>query len=420
MAIQRAVETDEVLRQTFCFFAICANEVLPLEAVMRFVKVGITEQPEELIKAKIVRSSLILNEAEEGVEEISLRVHNIVHTVVKNGGLFNLTPRENDENLAEAVKIFKSLLQSTGENYQALNKLKRHCKCLLEHMACHFTSPERICLEHLTPFIDLEEVIGWLGSLADICRELSDFKFAKYVVDLAGSLVKNTDDTHSSAKEETKARIFTTSGNVYYSIGEYIQAKELQEKALSIKKKILGEELSDVATSLNNLALVHYSIGEYIQAKELQEKALSIKKMILGEEHADVATSLNNLATVYYEIGEYNRAKKLYEKSLSIRKKILGEKHADVAASLNNLALVHYSIKEYNRAKELDEKALSIRKKILGEEHADVAASLNNLANVYCQIGEYIQAIELHENALSIKKKILGEEHAHVATCYGN
>ena len=234
MATQRVVETEEVLRQTFAFFAICANEVLPLKAVMKFVKARITDQPEELIKAKIVRSSLILVEAEEGVEQIYLHLHNIVHTVVKNEGIFHLESRENYQNMAEALKIFKYLLKLNDKNYAQLNKLTCHCKSLLERITSHFTSPERILLENLTRFIDLDEVIGWLGSLASICCKLSDFKFAKYVVDFACRFPKNTD---SSATEKTKVRIFGLSGTVYYKIGEYSQAKELYEKALAIEKK---------------------------------------------------------------------------------------------------------------------------------------------------------------------------------------
>ena len=418
MATQRAVDTEEVLRQTFSFFAICANEVLPLEAVVKFVKARITDQPEELIKVQIVRSSLILNEAEEGMEQIFLRLHNIVHTVVKKGGIFNLKLKEKDRNMAEALKIFKYLLESNDENYQLLNKLKHHCKSLLEHMTSHLTSPERIFIENLTPFIDLDEVIGWLGSLADVCRELSDFSFAKYVVDLAGSLLKNI-HTDPSAPE-MKARILNISGKVYKGIGEYSQAQELNEKALAIYKKIFGEEHADVATSYDNLASVYDSMGEYSQAKELHEKALAIRKKIFGEEHADVAASYNNLANVYNSIGAYNQAKELYEKALAIRKKVFGEENADVAASINNLALVYYSIGEYSQAKELHEKALAIRKKIFGEEHTDVAASINNLANVYDEMGEYNEAKELHEKALAIYKKIFGEEHADVARSYNN
>ena len=57
-------------------------------------------------------------------------------------------------------------------------------------------------------------------------------------------------------------------------------------------------------------------MGEYNQAKELHEKALLLRKKILGEDHADVATCCSNLASVYNSLGEYNQAKKLQEKHL--------------------------------------------------------------------------------------------------------
>ena len=69
---------------------------------------------------------------------------------------------------------------------------------------------------------------------------------------------------------------------MYYSLGEYNQAKELHEKALVIRKKSFGEDHADVATSYNILGSVYYSPGEYNQAKELQKKALVICKRIFG------------------------------------------------------------------------------------------------------------------------------------------
>jgi len=47
---------------------------------------------------------------------------------------------------------------------------------------------------------------------------------------------------------------------------------------------------------LNNLASVERDLGNYQQAKELHEEALCIKRKNLGEEHIQVATSLHNLA----------------------------------------------------------------------------------------------------------------------------
>ena len=420
MAIQRAVETDEVLLHTYSFLSLCANDDLPLETVLKFVKAQVKDQLEVLMRAKIVRSSLSLVHSEEGGERTYLRLHKIVHDTLKRGEIANMKScRESDHTMAEAVKIFNSQLEENFENYAFCKKLRPHCESLLKQMTSEFSSDESTFSERFAPFIDLDTVIDWLNSLARVCQESSYFFFAKIVVNLAYDLLWNLDDTSTSAFAR-KGRVLNVRGEVYHRLGEYNQAKELHEKALIIRKKIFGEDHADVATSYNNLALVYNSLGEYNQAKELHEKALTIRKKIFGEDHADVATSYNDLAIVFNSLGENSQAKKLHEKALIINKKIFGEDHANVATSYNNLALVYSHLGEYKQAKELHEKALMIYKKIFGEDHADVATSYNYLALVYNHLGENSQAKELHEKALKIYKKIFGEDHANVATSYSN
>ena len=421
MAIQRAVEVDEVLRHTFSFLSLCAHDDLPLETVLEFVKVHIKDQPGELMKAKIVRSSLLLvHSEEENKQRTYLRLHKIVHEALKRGEMFknNLKSWKRDRNMAEAVKIFKSQLEENDENYAFRKKLRPHCKSLINHMTSGCTSDERTFIERFTPFVELDVVTDCLGTLAVVCQQGSYFSCSKIVVDLACNLLENIDESTSGAL--IKARIFDTGGTVYYSLGEYNQAKELYGKALLIRKKIFGEDHANVATIYNNLALVCTGLGEYNQAKELNEKALLIRKKLFGENHADVAKSYNNLAAVYCNLGEYNQAKDLSEKALTIHKKIFDEDHASVVSGYNNLASVYDCLGEDNQAKELYEKALVISKKIFGEDHANVATIYNNLAKVYNGLEEYNQAKELHEKALMIRKKIFDEDHAHVALSYNN
>ena len=419
MAIQRAVDTDEVLRHTFSFLSLCANDDLPLETVLKFVKAQGKDHQEVLMKAKIVRSSLSLVHSEDGGERTYLRLHKVVHEALKRGEMFNLKSWKRDHTMAEAVKIFKVELDENDENYAFCKKLRPHCESVLNYMTSEFSSDESTFVERFTPFVDLDAVIDWLYTLASVCEKNSYIFFAKNVVDLACNLLGNIEDTSTGALTR-KGRVLNMTGKVYNSLGEYNQAKEFHEKALMIRKKIFCEDHADVGESYNDLALVCSSLGEYNQAKELHVKALTIRKKIFGEDHADVATSYNDLASVYNRLGQYNQAKELYEKALLIRKKIFGEDHADVATSYNNLALVYDTLGEYNQAKELHEKALIIYKKIFGEDHADVATSYNNLALVYNHLGENSQAKELHERALKIYKKIFGEDHANVATSYSN
>ena len=421
MAIQRAVDSDEVLRQTFSFLSLCADDDIPLETVLKFVKSQVKDQPELFMNAKIKRSSLILVHCENGGERSYLRLHKVVHEALRRGEVFNLTSWKSDHTMAEAVKIFESQLEENDrqENYAFCKKLRPHCESLVKHMKSEFSRDQSTFVERLTPFVDLDIVINWLHALASFCHENSYCLVAKSVVDLACNLLENTDDNSTSALTR-KERIFNISGIVYCSLREYNHAKELHKKALAISTNVFGEDHPNVATSYNNLASVYYRLAEYNKAKELHEKALIIRTNNFGEDHADVAKSYSTLAPVYYSMGEYNQAKEPHKKALMIRKKIFGEDHVNVAISYSTLAPVHFTIGEYNQAKDLHEKALMIYKKNFDEDHAHVATSLNNLALVNSTLGEYNKAKELQEKALMIRKKVFGEDHANVATSYSN
>ena len=151
MAIQRAVDTDEVLRHTFSFLSLCANNDLPLEIVLKFVKAQVKDQPEVLMKAKIVRSSLILVYSEEGVEGTFVRLHKVVHEASKRGDIANLKSCERDHTMAEAVKIFNSQLQENYRKYAFCKNLMPHCESLLKHMTSEISSDQNTLLERFAP-----------------------------------------------------------------------------------------------------------------------------------------------------------------------------------------------------------------------------------------------------------------------------
>ena len=205
-----------------------------------------------------------------------------------------------------------------------------------------------------------------------------------------------------------------------YRAGKASEASKICEQVLETRKRILGEEHSDYAQSLNNLATLYESMGEYARAEPLFVQARDIQKKVLGEEHPNYAQSLNNLAGLYQSMGEYARAEPLLVRARDIRKKVLGEEHPDFATSLNNLAELYKSIGEYARAEQLYTQACDIRKKALGTEHPHYAISLNNLADLYVSMGQYARAEPIYLQTINIKKKILGEEHPSYATSLNN
>eukprot|EP00752_Nemacystus_decipiens_P005303 g4810.t1 len=103
--------------------------------------------------------------------------------------------------------------------------------------------------------------------------------------------------------------------------GKYDDAKLLYERSLAIREKVLGPDHPDVASILNNVALLLKSQGNYDDAKPLYERSLAIRERVLGPDHPDVASILNNVALLLESQGKYDDAKPLYECSFAIREK---------------------------------------------------------------------------------------------------
>jgi tetratricopeptide (TPR) repeat protein len=132
-----------------------------------------------------------------------------------------------------------------------------------------------------------------------------------------------------------------------------------------------------------------YDHGAYFEAEIFFKKALDLNRSFFGEEHLDVASSLNNLAVLYKDQGRNDEAEPLYLADLKMSKKLLGEEHPEVATSLGNLAELYRDQGRYDEAELFCREALEMSKKLLGAEHPFVAECLNNLAELYGSQGRY-------------------------------
>ncbi len=78
-------------------------------------------------------------------------------------------------------------------------------------------------------------------------------------------------------------------------LGDAAGARDLHEAALSVRRRVLGEEHPDTLQSMNNLAVIRWALGDAASARDLHEAALSARRRVLGEEHPSTLTSMHNL-----------------------------------------------------------------------------------------------------------------------------
>ncbi len=143
--------------------------------------------------------------------------------------------------------------------------------------------------------------------------------------------------------------------------------RQRRDEALPLNQPLQIAQSAELqeAQKLNQQAFHLYQQGKYTEAIPLAQKALAIRKKVLGKEHPDVALSLNNLATLYHSQGNYTKAEPLYTRALSIWEKVLGQEHRLVATSLNNFAGLYWGKGDITRTTDFLNRQLAVEEKNL-------------------------------------------------------
>jgi tetratricopeptide (TPR) repeat protein len=205
-----------------------------------------------------------------------------------------------------------------------------------------------------------------------------------------------------------------------YLQAQYHDAEVGYRRALALRRKLLGEDHPDTAESYNNVAMSLSAQGKPRDAEEGLRKALAIWRRVLGEEHEKTALSYNNLATNLAAQGKYAQAERYYIQALALCRKVLGDEHFLTATTYNNLAQNLADQGKFAQAEQSFRQALALFRKLLGEEHPSTATVYNNLAMNLDAQGKYLQAEQIHRRALAIRRIMLGEEHPETASSYSN
>jgi tetratricopeptide (TPR) repeat protein len=217
-----------------------------------------------------------------------------------------------------------------------------------------------------------------------------------------------------------EASIRQTIGNAYFDLGVYPEAQRQFERALELRRRVLGQDHPDTLATMNDLADAYRVQSAFAQAETLLTKVLETQRRVLGEENRDSLTSMNGLATVYLDQAKYAQAEPLLVKALEAQRRVLGPDHPDTLTSLHDLATAYEGEGKLGQAEPLEIQALEARRRVLGEEHPQTIRSINELANVYRDQGKLAQAERLFNEAVEVQRRVLGAEHSDTLTSINN
>lgn len=215
------------------------------------------------------------------------------------------------------------------------------------------------------------------------------------------------------------ARAMLTLGSVLEVRGKYDQAGQMLARA-SAPQFRNAEAPTEQADILVELANVDFYQGHYDQSAVLNNEALAIDKRMLGEQHPAIAQIYNNLGAIEMNRGNYSSSEAHYRRALAITEAWYGTKHPETAANLTALAQPLTGEHRDAEAQDLLEQALEIEKVVNGPVSSTVATTINQLGLLAYDRGQYASARQYFTEAMDIWEKVYGDDHQFIAIGYSN
>ena len=245
---------------------------------------------------------------------------------------------------------------------------------------------------------------------------------------LAGGKLKEAEDgyksllafiTENALPKGKRIAVLDGLGRSLFSQSKLAEAEEAFQEIVDLLIELFGEEHSNVALGLQNLARVRSARGAWSEAVELGNRANAILKKNFGPDHPRVAQSLFNISSYKYDAKDYDAAAADIEEAMRIWSAVNGPESMEVSTCLNNLGRIKEEQGKPLAGAKLHQQAVDIRKKILGD-HMETAFSLGNLGSALAEGGKLQEAITALKESLACYERIGKLDTIEAKTCRQN
>lgn len=320
-----------------------------------------------------------------------------------------LTARDLVDRGAERIRVLKESPQVQAEMYQVLARVHRG---LADYDQANRLAGEAVDVLENDPDAPLIARAEAWAMRAETLGPQGRYQEAERAHRRALKLV-------AGESAPVRAGFMNGLGLTLYSLGRLDEAESLFERALAIRIEHQPGS-AELAESYNNMALLYATIDRHELARDYYDRAIVLRRRVLGEDHPTTSFSLTNLATLLVQIGRAEEALPAFREALAIRRNAFGPKHPAVASVLYQMGWTKANLEQYDQAREYYEQALAIRREVMGDDHPSVAVLYNAMASVARADGHYAEALDLLEHALDIYQNSYGAPHHDIALVLGN
>ncbi|MEW6167010.1 MAG: serine/threonine-protein kinase [Pseudomonadota bacterium] len=289
-----------------------------------------------------------------------------------------------------------------GTNLHLAGRLDEAAAALEQARAIHEASLDRTDPRRLTVMTYLADLAldrGEAGKAVAIHREVLDT-----VLDLHGELYPDA------------ATGMTNLGWALGADGRLAEARQMLERAITVRTRILDRNDPNLATSWHHLGVTLRSLGEYAQAEQAFAQVLRIDRAALHAQHPWIAFALDNLASVLIEQDRTAEALRLLDEATPLLAAIYGEDSLRAATHQQIRAAALARAGDIDGAAALLDRVLSLRRARPEAQPAALAAALVARARLLAQAGAADAAEAMLREALARQRAVLPAAHIDIAT----
>jgi len=189
----------------------------------------------------------------------------------------------------------------------------------------------------------------------------------------------------------------------------YPLALEHVERALSIRRHLLGNENLKLVENLIQLATLYLITGQKEKSEPLLLQTLAIYQQAQKPDDLMLDPALSILALLAQEHGHIWQATMYVERLRKIRSQVWGDTSQEMAEIWTRLALLASAEEAWDEAETCVLHALHIQQDMFGPEDPHTLESLEQLAAIFVRQGKPQTARETLQQILQIKIQTRGE-----------
>jgi serine/threonine protein kinase len=165
-----------------------------------------------------------------------------------------------------------------------------------------------------------------------------------------------------------EAAIRMAIGNAYNNLFDFPHAVHQMERALELRKALLGPDHSDTLESMKQLANVYSWLGSHSESIALREQAVKSSSAVLGPDHPETRRRLLQLAWGYEFAGHLERSVPLKKQLLEYERTHEGPTHPATLAAMQSLAWDYGLMGRLEESMALFEKSVALQNTGFGQE----------------------------------------------------